>query len=314
MTTPQQPPNEAHMDLFSGIASEAQLDQFERTATSTGKMAAFGGSIDPNLQTTFINPNELVDVYLWPHRTFSQVLDPAALAGVPKDAFTLERLEGNAVAAHYLPGRRYRVARLTYEANRAVLASPGEYAKVMAQGRTARHQQVQREILSMRKHTSDTSERQWSPEQRARLDELRGAERAEEERIEKAEEQLRQTVKDRSAAEMQRDHAALDAKIANWSAGDLDAHLAEVRQQTQKLMERLGEKARKELGRIAAEEEADLRQRWQQAQHVNGALTRTVEPASDVPVADKVAKLKGLLSSGVISQDDYDRQLGRLLG
>lgn len=315
MTTQPSPQPEAHMDLFAGVASEAQLDHFEGNASSAGKMAAFDGSIDPNLQTTFINPNELVDVYLWPHRTFSQVLDPSALAGVPKDVFTLQRLEGGAVAAHYLPDRRYRVARLTYEANRAVLASPGEYAKVKAQGRTVRHQQVQREILSMRQHTSETSDRQWSPEQRKRLDELRGAERVEEERVEKAEEMLRQTIRDRGAEELRRDHAAMDAKVTSWSAGDLEVHIAEVQQQTQRLAERLGEKARGELVRLAAEEEADLRLRWQQAQHIKGALTRPPggDQAPESSLAEKVTRLKSMLAEKIIGQDDYDRQLARLL-
>ena len=241
-------------------------------------------------------------MYLRPNRKFSQVCDPSAVAALPSKYFDMERLDDTSVNVHYLPGIKYRVSRLTLAANRAVLATPGEYAKIRAQEGTIQHQNVQREVQAMRSSIAETTDRQMSPEQKQRLESMRALERAEERRVQVAEEAQRRAIDDHKAAELAMDRDKLEQQLEAMTAADLEQRISSLRESTAQLAGRYGEKAKTELLRLAEDEEKDLRARWEAIQ-TRRALTRQADarhgsgsPAESAGAGD----LRGPADSGAL--------------
>ena len=79
------------------------------------------------------------------------------------------------VAAHYLPGKVYKVARQTLENNRGVLCTPAEYRQIQALSKTAQAQKTQRDIEEMRAYQVQLANEKQSVAAKTREEELRRA-------------------------------------------------------------------------------------------------------------------------------------------
>lgn len=305
------PPDNQIKDIFSGTSSAEFIDRIESgQASPNGGMVAFDGSIDPNRNLSLIDPKETIEVYVRPNRTFSHVIDPGVLAGLPKDKFTIESIGGD-FRATYLPGIKYRVSRLTLLQNAAVLCTPGEYYKILAQNRLPSSQNVQRQIEEMGRYQREQSALTLTDKQRQREAELRGAAMAEEKAAEVDDRQRVQAQQDHDRREGERQRATIDAQLAQMDAHALERHLQQLRDQSAALIARLGERGKVIEDELAREEE-QIRLRWSQLQTQRAATRDAPAAGAAAPkagVEERIAQLRGLLEKKLINQAEFDRQV-----
>ena len=139
---------------FDGLVSEDELDKLEAGQLTARAPVAFQGVIDNNLNTTFIDPRGLIEVMVRPGREYSQVID--SIIPSAKN-FRQERRPDGSVTAHFLPDTKYRVSAQTFNDNRGVLCTVGEYVQIKRLQNSPQHRRVQNEILGMREHQSQVS-------------------------------------------------------------------------------------------------------------------------------------------------------------
>jgi hypothetical protein len=128
---------------FDGLVSEDELDKLEAGQLTARAPVAFQGVIDNNLNTTFIDPRGLIEVMVRPGREYSQVID--SIIPSAKN-FRQEQRSDGSVTAHFLPDTKYRVSAQTFNDNRGVLCSVGEYVQIKRLQKSAQHQRVQSEM------------------------------------------------------------------------------------------------------------------------------------------------------------------------
>lgn len=292
-------------DIFGDLHSAEQLDSIEHNLTKT--IAPFQGSIDPNAETTLVDPRQLVTVYLRPGRQYSMVTDPAAFAMARAQGYKIEPgAPGVSATAHFIAGKPYRVARQTFEANRAVLCDPREYAVLKHQAASPHSQEVTRQIQEMRKHSVETSQRMMSPEQRTKVETLRKAEKAPEEIEREAYAMRDKAIDEKKASEAAAAASKRDSILGAMSAEDLEVYCAATISQADEMSQSFGERGRAQVMQAANEQADEDRSRWHQLHPSTGREENHTEPSS---AADRVRKLKALLTAGLIDQSDFDRQL-----
>jgi len=302
-------------DIFGNAASAEFIDQIEAGNVGSTGTVSFSGSIDPNRDLNYVDPKSMIEVFVRPHRQFSHVVDPAVLRGIKKDQFTIEQI-GPDFRACYLPDMPYRVARSTYEANRAVLCTRGEYVKIKAQEKTPEHRNVQRQILEMREHQSQTSRAAMTDQQKDRELELRNAATVHAKSVEIAEQKKREVVKEVETREHAEKKAEMDRRLAAMDQAAFEDYLADLRAQSAPVIARTGERARRILEEELNHEEETLRTRYGQLQLARAATRPTSAPSQDEPCADpaaKIEKLRAFLAAGTLTQDEFDRQVARLI-
>lgn len=293
---------------LDGLVSEAQIDALESGQLQARGPVSFQGSVDPNLDLTFIDPRQMVEVVVKPGRAFSQVLDQ-----LPPGASSHYRTEmgrDGAVSAHYLPGKVYKVARQTLENNRGVLCTPAEYRQIQELSKTAQAQKVQRDIEEMRAYQVQISNEKQPVAAKTREEELR---RAAADHATKYEQQRAEAQQVATTASEQRQREAAQrqtVELAQMSAEQFEDHLATKRARTQHFAETLGSRGREAVLATIEQDENDLRQKWQNAQMSRGLKRETQTEAGP---DQRVQRLRVLRDSGVITQDDFDRQLAKLV-
>jgi hypothetical protein len=299
----------SRVDSLDALASEAQLDALEAGQLRANAPVAFAGVIDNNLNTTFVDPRGLITVMLRPGREYSQVID-TLLPGATN--FKQVRRPNGTLAAHFLPGKQYRVSAQTFNDNQGVLCTPSEYAQIRRQQNSPDSRRVQNEILAMREHQSQVTRETLPPEKRDREAALR------KQAADVATAYERQQAEMSMVAEQQKQakaHAANEqrkAQLSEMTVEDFEAMLAAKRERLMAQAGELGSRGRQALIDGIEADEQEERERFQAAQ-TQKALVRDSALAAAAPLEVRAQRLKALHDSGVLSQDDYDRQLAKLI-
>jgi hypothetical protein len=100
-------------------------------------------------------------------------------------------------------------------------------------------------------------------------------------------------------------------ELGTMTEAQFEAMLAEKRAKLIAMADSLGSSGRAKMFEGIEADEQEERERFKAAQ-TSKALIR--EDAQVAPLATRVQRLRELHASGVLSQDEYDRQLSRLVG
>lgn len=299
-----------HAPSLDTLYSEEQLDQHEDAIKgdriSNAAPVAFQGYVDANLNTTFIDPRQMVEVMVRPGRQYSQVVDY-----LPPNApgYRRESNPDGTVTAHFLPGQKYRVSRQTLQNNAGVLCTVPEYRTIKQKQASPSAQKVQREIEMMRAHTSQVAV--VTPEMRSREQQLRKEAAAHATQVERMEAEAKHAIDAQREAQERALALSKSQQLAQMTPEHFEAYLADKRQRQMKLAESLGEHGRRSLLMGIEQDEEDERTKFQAAQSTRG-LVRSEKPSADL--ATRAKRLQELLEAGVLTQENYDRQLQALVG
>lgn len=294
-------------DIFAGLTDAATLDQLEGGG-APGASAYFEGSIDRNAATTLVDPKQLVTCYVRPGRQFSMVVDPMALVTAQRQGYRIDRTNPVKPAAHFIPGKAYRLSKQTFAANRAVLCTEREYAVLRAQERSPAHQEVTAQIQAMRSHQMQASRQTMSADQLAKEAEFRKRYEEEEGAVAAAEQLQQRTIDAKKQQEAAQADEARDSLLGAMTAEQLDAHCSTIIADADIVSARFGERGRAQVMQAAQEEAEALRLRWSQLHPV----AREAAPAG-VSAVDRMKKLRALLDASLITQDEFDRQLAQMV-
>ena len=211
------------------------------------------------------------------------------------------------MAAHYLPGKVYKVARQTLENNRGVCVPRLSIGKSGIEIKTAQAQKTQRDIEEMRAYQAQPANEKQSVAAKTREEELRRAAADHATKYEQQQAEARQVATAASDQRQREDAQRQTAELAQMSAEQSEEHLATNERGRSTLPKRWKSGARP-LATIE-QDENDLRQKWQNAQMSRGWKRETQTEAGP----DQRAATCVLRDSGVITQDDFDRQLAKLV-
>ncbi len=293
------------------LYSEDQLDQHEAAIrndrVNSSAPVAFQGFVDANLNTTFIDPRQMVEVMVRPGRQYSQIVDylPPNAPGYRQQAN-----QDGTVTVHFLPGQKYRVSRQTLQNNAGVLCTVPECKQIQQIQASPQAQKVQRDIELMRAHTSQVSS--VAPEMRSREEQLRKEAAAHATAIERMELQARTAIDSQREARDRATALAKTQQLSTMSPEQFEVYLSDKRARQMRLADTLGEHGKRALLAGIDQDEQDERAKFQAAQSTRGLVRSEAAPSADIMTRAK--RLQELLSAGVMTQDAYDRQLQALVG
>jgi hypothetical protein len=293
---------------FDGLVSEDELDKIEAGQLTARAPVAFQGVIDNNLNTTFIDPRGLIEVMVRPGREYSQVID--SIIPSAKN-FRQEQRPDGLVTAHFLPDTKYRVSAQTFNDNRGVLCSVGEYVQIKRLQKSAQHQRVQNEILGMREHQSQVSRESLPQAVRDKEAALRKQAEETASAYERRQADIAAVAEQSKAQAARVQHEKRVSELGMMTEAQFESMLAAKRTKLIAMADSLGSSGRAKMLEGIEADEQEERERFKAAQ-TSKALIR--EDATVAPLATRVQRLRDLHSSGVLSQDEYDRQLSRLVG
>lgn len=293
---------------FDGLVSEDELDKLEAGQLTARAPVAFQGVIDNNLNTTFIDPRGLIEVMVRPGREYSQVID--SIIPSAKN-FRQEQRSDGSVTAHFLPDTKYRVSAQTFNDNRGVLCSVGEYVQIKRLQKSAQHQRVQSEILGMREHQSQVSRESLPQAVRDKEAALRKQAEETASAYERRQADIAAVAEQGKAQAARAQHERRVSELGMMTEEQFEGMLTAKRAKLIAMADSLGSSGRAKMLEGIEADEQEERERFKAAQ-TSKALIR--EDATMTPLATRVQRLRDLHSSGVLSQDEYDRQLSRLVG
>ena len=293
---------------FDGLVSEDELDKLEAGQLTARAPVAFQGVIDNNLNTTFIDPRGLIEVMVRPGREYSQVID--SIIPSAKN-FRQEQRSDGSVTAHFLPDTKYRVSAQTFNDNRGVLCSVGEYVQIKRLQKSAQHQRVQSEILGMREHQSQVSRESLPQAVRDKEAALRKQAEETASAYERRQTDIAAVAEQGKAQAARAQHERRVSELGMMTEEQFEGMLTAKRAKLIAMADSLGSSGRAKMLEGIEADEQEERERFKAAQ-TSKALIR--EDATMTPLATRVQRLRDLHSSGVLSQDEYDRQLSRLVG
>lgn len=293
---------------FDGLVSEDELDKLEAGQLTARAPVAFQGVIDNNLNTTFIDPRGLIEVMVRPGREYSQVID--SIIPSAKN-FRQERRPDGSVTAHFLPNTKYRVSAQTFNDNRGVLCTVGEYVQIRRLQNSSQHRRVQNEILGMREHQSQVSRESLPQAVRDKEAALRKQAEESATAYERRQAEIAAVAEQGKAQAARAQHEKRVSELGTMTEAQFEVMLAEKRAKLIAMADSLGSSGRAKMLEGIEADEQEERERFRAAQTSRALIREDVQVA---PLATRVQRLRELHASGVLSQDEYDRQLSRLVG
>lgn len=298
----------SRVDALDHLVSEDQLNALESGHLRADAPVAFAGVIDNNLNTTFVDPRGLITVMLRPGREYSQVIG-ALQPGATN--FRQERRTDGTVAAHFLPGQKYRVSMQTFNDNQGVLCTPSEYVQIKRAQASPEARRVQQEILTMREHQTKVTRESLSPETKSREDALRKQAADMATAYDRQQAEMSMVAEQHKQAKAHAESEQRKAQLGEMTAEQFEAMLTAKRERLMAQANELGSRGRQALIDGIEADEQEERERFAAAQ-TQKALVRDGNPAP-ASLEVRVQRLKSLRENGVLGQEDYDRQLTKLI-
>lgn len=280
------------------LVSGAQLDAIEGGTAAARGPVAFAGIVDANLDTTFVDPRELVHVMVRPGREYSQVFEtlPTVTTG-----YDVRKNGDGTVSAHYLKDKVYRVSRQTFEANQATLCTPDVYRKIVALQSSPEAKRRARDLEAMRADIQSISRARHgeAAAQREAIERRKAQDMADAyERNQRAQVEAAQAVKQEHAEACEKTTAD---KLRGMSGAEFETYLMTRRERFTQSIAGMGKIAKARMMEGLDADETEIRQQYQ-------TLHQAV-PAKPSDVTAQVEKLRTLRDAGAITQQDYDRQV-----
>lgn len=274
---------------FGGVQGPGELERMEGGAHDPNRttMVGFEGQIhtgpDGTIDLRLTDPKQTVVAYVRPGRGYS--------AGIP---------EGTPVRVDYA----------TYQANRGVLCTAQELAKIQHFQGAADQQAMTRDLQAMRRDSIQSSRMGMDPEKLA-------AER------DKAARELGE-IQEQQAADMARAHAEMvkppPPKPVPETREQLEERINQMRHDALLLGERLGEKGKAELVRVLEGEISELRQAFALQEQVAAARTEQIQerraaaaPTEGKAPRQRLTELKALHAEGLITDEQFKERQAAIL-
>lgn len=275
---------------FGGVQGPAEIERLEAGGHDANRtsMVGFEGQIhtgpDGTVDLRLTDPKQTVEAYVRPGRSYS--------VGIPE-------------------GTRVRVDYATYQANRGVLCTAQELAKIRHTQGAADQQAMTRDLQAMRRDSITSSRMGMDPEKLA-------AER------EKAARELGEVV-EQQAADMARAHAEMvkppPAKPMPETREALEQRIEEMRAGAEALAGRLGAKGAGELQRVLEAEITELRQAFALQEQVAQARVEQIQerrsaaapPEGKATRRERLVELKALHADGLITEDQFKERQAHIL-
>jgi len=199
------------------------------------------------------------------------------------------------------------VTRREFEGNRACLATAEEYARILAVEASPHTQADHRALQERQAAQREATRGGFTPEERAKIEALQKQARADAERNQALQEEIRQAARARLTAAPPPPRTPATSK-------ELDAAIAKKRAEHEAATAHLGSHYREKLDAILEQEIAELTALFHAEEEQRRAAARAQVPAAGprpesgaaaVPPEDQLRRLKSLHAEGLLTDHEY---------